>query len=49
MDEKKPVSFSEYRDKLLNQTERHKKQSVDDQIAMCKLLNAAYGGEVIEA
>lgn len=48
IDEKSHMSYAEYRDKLLNQTKPHKEQSVDDQIAMCRLLNAAFGGEVVE-
>ena len=48
MNKENYVSFSDYRAKLLNQSAPHKEQSVDDQIAMCKLLNAAFGGEVVE-
>ena len=48
MDKESYISFGDYRKKLLGQTETHKEQSVDDQIAMCRLLNAAFGGEVVE-
>ena len=49
MDEEHFISFSDYKDKLLNVTPKKKQQTVDEQIAMCRLLNAAFGGEVVEA
>ena len=35
--------------RLLQDTEEKKPQTDNEMLAMCKLLNAAYGGEVVEA
>lgn len=41
------ISYPDYKQKLLNQSKLHK-QTDDEMLAMCKLLNAAFGGEVAE-
>ena len=40
------ISFTDYKNKLLH---TKKEQSTDEMIAMVKMLNAAYGGKVVEA
>lgn len=39
------VTFGDYKNKLLN---KKKEQTEEEMIAVCKMLNAAFGGEVIE-
>lgn len=41
-------TFSEYKNRLLNVAPKKKAQTVEEQVAMCRLLNAAFGGEVVE-
>jgi hypothetical protein len=47
MTEKTFVTFADYKKKLIAQSKPHK-QTDDEMLAMCKLLNAAFGGEVVE-
>ena len=47
MTEKTFVSFDKFKDDSTRKR-KPKKQTTADMIAMCKLLNAAFGGEVIE-
>ena len=46
MDKKSFISFDDYKKRLTQS--KPKEQTVDEQISMTKLLNAAYGGEVVE-
>ena len=48
MSEENFISFSDYKNKLLDVAPKKKQQTVEEQIAMCRLLNAAFGGEVVE-
>lgn len=42
------VTFSDYKKKIMAQSKPQKRQTDNEMLAMCKLLNAAYGGEVVE-
>jgi hypothetical protein len=44
MDDKTFISFLDFKEKLTGRSKKHD-QTVDEQISMCKMLNAAYGGE----
>jgi hypothetical protein len=46
MTEKTFVSFSEYKRQLLQKPNRQ--QTPEEMMAMCRMLNAAFGGEVVE-
>jgi hypothetical protein len=48
MTEKTFISYANYKDKLFKTSKPHV-QSDEEMMAMCKLLNAAFGGEVVEA
>ena len=48
MTEKTFITFSEYKKKYFTQSKPHE-QTDDEMLAMCKLLNAAFGGKVVEA
>lgn len=49
MTEKDFISFSEYKNKVIDKTSDSGKQQTDEQMmAMCRMLNAAFGGKVVE-
>ena len=49
MTEKDFISFSEYKNKVIDKTSNSGKQQTDEQMmAMCRMLNAAFGGKVVE-
>lgn len=48
MTEENFISFDDYK-KRLTQKSKPKEQTVEEQIALARMLNAAYGGEVVEA
>ena len=49
MPEDKQETFADFKNRVMNVAPNKKQQTVDEQIAMCRLLNAAFGGEVVEA
>lgn len=46
--QKKLPSLKSLMQKVDEKAKPHKEQTVDEQIAMCRLLNAAFGGEFVE-
>ena len=42
------ITYPDYKKKLIAQSKPQKPQTDEDMMAMCKLLNAAFGGEVVE-
>lgn len=49
MPEDKQETFLDFKSRVMTVAPKKKQQTVDEQIAMCRLLNAAFGGEVVEA
>ena len=47
MSEKTFISFSDFKDKILNTPVKHE-QTTEEMMAMAKVLNAAFGGTVVE-
>ena len=49
MTEKTFISYSDYKKRLLKSSEASSHQQTDEEMmAMCKMLNAAFGGTVVE-